>query len=194
MTRRAFRLSVPELGCLVLRRSRALGERRVCPGGGLTLLQRLGCTWGRRLGDERDDGLDHALQCSDLVSEIVEGFGRNRRRADGDVGWRQTRVVEQPPIAFRCCDGAFISEFTMRGVIFWGADRTRPRGCGFARVDLLIVRYSGPPSSAKMLREKTLCHGLGADTAWFGSECAGILHGVPRVNWGGRSVGSLHRE
>ncbi|CAL9747868.1 unnamed protein product, partial [Musa acuminata subsp. burmannicoides] len=26
----------------------------------------------------------------------------------------------------------------------------------------------------------TLCRGLGADTAWFGSEWAGILHDVPR--------------
>ena len=185
--RRAFRLSVSELGRSVSRRNWALGEWRTRSGGGLTLLQRLGCMWGRRLGDERDDSLHHARQRSDLVSEIVEGFRRNRWRANRDVGRRQTRVVDQPPVALRCRGKALVAGFIPQGMFFWGVDRTRPHGCGFARVDLLIARHSGPSSSVKMLRETTVCRGLGADAAWFGSECAGIRCGAPRGSRGGRS-------
>ncbi|XP_065048809.1 probable CCR4-associated factor 1 homolog 11 [Musa acuminata AAA Group] len=76
-------------------RSGELRKWRVNPGGGLPLLQRLGHMWGRQMGDERDDSLDHARQSSDLMSEVVKGFGRYGRRAGrGAVGWRQTRVVE----------------------------------------------------------------------------------------------------
>ena len=83
-----FHPSVPELGLSVPRQSGELGKWCMSPGGGLPLLQRLGYMRGRRLGNERDDSLHHSRQCSDLMSEIVEGFGLYRRRADGGVGWR----------------------------------------------------------------------------------------------------------
>ena len=58
-------------------------------------MQRLGHMRGRRMGDERDDSLDHARQSSDLMSEVVKGFERYGRRAGGGaVEWRQTQIVE----------------------------------------------------------------------------------------------------
>ncbi|CAL9132703.1 unnamed protein product, partial [Musa textilis] len=92
----------------------------------------------RRSRKERDEGLHHLCNGSDLVSQVLEGFGSHGRRdGRGTVWWKQSRVVEQPPITFRGCGGV-VPRFIGVGKFEGDPRQVKPLAAALVLIGLVI--------------------------------------------------------